>query len=280
MKPKLPSPSMVVSIIALVFAMSGLGLAASTVISSNHIKWVKNSVPASALKKGSIVSADLAPKSVGSSNLQDYSITGAKVAPATITGADLTSGSVTSAQLAHGAVTSQALAPQAVTSAAVAPSAISPTELGQRVQQQFAPFFTYAASAALPSSNGAVNAVSGINGSYLDANQNATNNPFAVETITPDHVTQITGASALYTETPSGEQPPGLAVLLINGGQGQPNGQSIVIDIGQQLPPGDLNVSVPANSTIAWQFVETPIPTQTITAAEVATTVSLQQQVQ
>lgn len=277
MKPKLPSSAMVVSVIALVFAISGLGLAASNVISSNHIKWVRNSVPASALKKGSIVSADLAthavqqsnlaPKSVGSTNLQDYSITSPKVAPAAITGLNI----------GPGAVTGQALAPQSVSAPAIKPGAVAQTALSDLVKQQFAPTTSYAASAALPSTNGAVNAVSGISGDYPDASQNTTNTLSDVETITPDYVTRITGASALYTEMPSGEQPPGLAILVINGGQGQPNGQSIAIDIGEQIPAGDLNVSVPANSTVAWKFVETPIPTQTITAAEVATTLSMQQ---
>lgn len=275
MRSKRPQPALVVSIVALVFAMSGLGIAATGMISSTKIKWVANSVPASALKKGSITSAQIGKNAVTSNGLAFKSVTSSKVSDYAITAGEIAPQAVTSTAIAPSAVTSPAIAPAAVVVNKLAPNAVVPSNLDLSVASEFAPTTTYAASAALPGSSGAVTARIGITGDFSDPTQNTSATESQVQFITPNTTTKLVGASASFTVNPGPNVQSGIVVLFVNGGNGHPNGEAVSVPIGGQLPA--VSITLPPNSTLSWEVDLIPDPLQTFNASQLAMTVSIQQ---
>lgn len=112
---RVPSPSMIVAIAALVVALGGSAVAIDRAGNAANVARGKNS----ALPKNSVTAKQIAPNAVATSELKNGAIAGVDVGPATLTG-DL---------IAPQAVTSQLLAPEAVTSQALAAGAVGTEKL-------------------------------------------------------------------------------------------------------------------------------------------------------
>ena len=97
MKRFAPSPSMVVSLLALVVALSGTAYAAATINGKN-------------IKKGTITSKQVKDKSLIGRDIKDKSLTGADLKDGSVDSADLKDGGVDSADLKDGSVSAAKLA--------------------------------------------------------------------------------------------------------------------------------------------------------------------------
>ncbi|MBF4764057.1 hypothetical protein ISU07_13055 [Nocardioides islandensis] len=91
------SPSLVISVLALVVATSTGAYAASTLAP-------KNSVVSKSIKNHEVKTKDLAYLSVRSTTLADHAVTGSKLADGSVTGAKIVDGSVAGADLGAGQV--------------------------------------------------------------------------------------------------------------------------------------------------------------------------------
>jgi hypothetical protein len=118
-----PSPAMIVALIALVFSMTGTGIAAKSLITGKQIK--DRSITAKDIANGAITQKKLAKGAVARANLAARSVTSAALAPNAITSAALAPNAITSAAVAPNAITSAALAPNAVTEQALAANSVS-----------------------------------------------------------------------------------------------------------------------------------------------------------
>jgi len=94
-----PTPAFVVSMIALVFSISGFAAALPG----------KGTVKRDDLAKNAVTARSIAPGAVGSRALAGSAVTSEKIAPKAVTGVLLAPGAVTSDKIAPGAVTGGAL---------------------------------------------------------------------------------------------------------------------------------------------------------------------------
>lgn len=101
MKRFTPTPSMVVSMIALVVALSGTAYAAATINGKN-------------IKKGTITSKQIKDKTVTGRDIRNKTITGADIKDGAVFGPDLAASSVDSSKIADGSVSAADLATGAV----------------------------------------------------------------------------------------------------------------------------------------------------------------------
>ena len=108
-----PSPALVISIIALLFAMTGTGIAAKSLITGKQIK--DGSITAKDLANGAVTQKKLGKGAVATGNLAPKAVTSGVLAPNAVTDQALAPNAVTSASLAAEAVTGKAIKPGAVT---------------------------------------------------------------------------------------------------------------------------------------------------------------------
>lgn len=97
MRNRLPSPAMLVALLALFVAL-GAGAYAAT-------KAPKNSVTSKSIKNGQVSSKDLKDASVSGTDVADGSLNGADVADDSLTGADVADDSLTGADIANDSLT-------------------------------------------------------------------------------------------------------------------------------------------------------------------------------
>ena len=102
-----------ISIIALVFAMTGTGIAAKSLITGKQIK------------DGSITGKDLAKNAVTAKNVAPNAITEGKLADSAVTGRKLAKSAVTGDKVAAKAIGAGALAPDSVTTASLNPESVN-----------------------------------------------------------------------------------------------------------------------------------------------------------
>lgn len=114
---------MIVALIALVFAMTGTGIAAKTLITGKQIK--DGSITSKDLAKGAVAAVNLQKNAVGPTNLQTNAVTADKIADSVVSTRKLANQAVTGEKVAPGAIGSAALAAQSVTTAALTPGSVS-----------------------------------------------------------------------------------------------------------------------------------------------------------
>ena len=100
------TPGMAVAIVALMVALGGTAVAAST------------------LANGSVTSAKIANSAVTSAKIANAAVQSAKIANGSVASAKIANSAVTSAKIANSAVTSAKIANSAVTSAKIAPGTL------------------------------------------------------------------------------------------------------------------------------------------------------------
>lgn len=112
----MPSPAMLVAMIALAVALGGTSYAA--------VNLSKNSVGSKQLKKKSVTTAKLKNKSVSTAKLKKDAVNTAKLQAEAVTRANIKSGAIASAELADGSVTEAKLAVGAVTNSQLADGSV------------------------------------------------------------------------------------------------------------------------------------------------------------
>jgi hypothetical protein len=110
---RLPSPAMVVAVLAMMVALGGSALAVT------------------AAKKNSVVTKSIKNGAVKTKKLADGAVKEAKIASAAVTEAKLADGSVSSAKIADNAVTGAKIADDSVTNAEIANDAVGNGELDE-----------------------------------------------------------------------------------------------------------------------------------------------------
>jgi hypothetical protein len=115
---RMPRASLVISILALVVAMSGAAVAAQGTLSSKQI--TDNGIKSVDLKDG---------KAVFTQDVRDENLTGNDVAPDSLAAADLAPDSADSDEIAANAVTSEEVADNAVNSGEIAANAVGTQEV-------------------------------------------------------------------------------------------------------------------------------------------------------
>jgi hypothetical protein len=115
---RMPRASLVISIFALIVAMSGAAVAAQGTLSSKQIK--DNGIKSVDLKDG---------KAVFSQDVRDENLTGNDVAPDSLAAADLAPNSADSDEIADNGVTSGEIADNAVNSGEIADNAVNSGEI-------------------------------------------------------------------------------------------------------------------------------------------------------
>ena len=120
---KRQSPALVVSLIALIVALSGTATAASGLISSKQLK--KNAVTSKKIKNGEVTGKDLGPNSVDTTKVTDGSLATGDLADLSVTTGKLANDAVTTAKIANNAVTTAKIADNAVTTAKIANDAVN-----------------------------------------------------------------------------------------------------------------------------------------------------------
>ena len=113
MKPsiKMPSPAMLVALLALFVALGGSAYAVNKV-GTNQIK--NNAVTTPKLKNNAVTTAKVANGAIKSAKLGEASVTGSKVAQQAIGGPNLADFSISADKLEGGSVTESKLAPGSV----------------------------------------------------------------------------------------------------------------------------------------------------------------------
>ena len=117
---RMPKASMIISMLALLIAMSGVAAAASGQFSSKEIR--DNGIKSVDLKDN---------KAVFSQDVRDDNLTGNDVAPDSLAAADLAPNSADTDEIAENAVTSEEIADNAVNSAEIADNAVNSGEIAQ-----------------------------------------------------------------------------------------------------------------------------------------------------
>jgi hypothetical protein len=115
---RMPRASLVISVLALIVAMSGAAVAAQGTLSSKQIK--DNGIKSVDLKDG---------KAVFTQDVRDENLTGNDVAPDSLAAADLAPDSADSDEIAANAVTSEEVADNAVNSGEIAANAVGTQEV-------------------------------------------------------------------------------------------------------------------------------------------------------
>lgn len=128
---RLPSPALVVAMIALMVALGGSALAVNAAKNSVTSKSIKNSaVKTKKLANGSVKETKLADGAVTTAKVADAAITTGKLANAAVTTDKLADASVTTAKLADDSVNGAKLAADSVTGSEIASGSVGNTELG------------------------------------------------------------------------------------------------------------------------------------------------------
>jgi hypothetical protein len=113
----LPSPALIVAVIALILALGGSALAVTAV--------KKNSVTTKSIKNAAVKTKKLADGAVKETKIATAAVTSAKLADAAVSTGKLADDAVTSAKLADDAVTSSELAAGSVGNAELASESVS-----------------------------------------------------------------------------------------------------------------------------------------------------------
>jgi hypothetical protein len=111
------SPATVISVLALVAALSG-GTAWAATIGTAQIK------------NGAVTTAKIADGAVTTPKVKNLAVTGGKIASGAVTGSKIATGAVSSGKLASNAVTGSKIAAGAVTSTTIAPASVTTDAIG------------------------------------------------------------------------------------------------------------------------------------------------------
>jgi len=119
---RIPSPAMLVAMVALMVALGGSALAVTA---------AKNSVTTKSIKNGAVKSKKIAANGVKEKNLAAGAVTTGKLADRSVATGKLADGSVAAGKLADGSVVTGKLADDAVTNAKVADNAVETAQIAQ-----------------------------------------------------------------------------------------------------------------------------------------------------
>jgi hypothetical protein len=124
-----PSPALVVSVIALVAALTGTAgaLPGRNTVDGNDVK--RNAIKSKAIKNGQVKRADIAGGAVAGAQIADGAVAGAEIADDAVAGAQIADGAVAGAQIADGAVAGAQIADGAVAGAEIADGAVAAADL-------------------------------------------------------------------------------------------------------------------------------------------------------
>ena len=131
---KRQSPALVVSLIALIVALSGTATAASGLISSKQLK--KNAVTSKKIKNGEVKGKDLGLNVVDTTKVQDGSLATGDLADLSVTTNKLADLAVTTGKLANNAVTTAKIADNAVTTGKIANDAVNADKIAANAVSQ------------------------------------------------------------------------------------------------------------------------------------------------
>ena len=245
-----PSPSMVVATIALVFAATGTGIAATGAITGVDIT------------NGSITSADLATGAVTSADIATGAVTSADIATGGVTSLEIRDGAVVSKDIQNSTIGTQDIAPVARYDGADATAALLRILEGYK-------------AAAIPGPAGSVGAVGaagdlgpggfsfnsisadiplagGDFGRYYGMTGPGANSYAAAATTSPAVPTTISNGRVDLLEVPS-DAPLMIEVgVTVARGTPQATGQSCIIPLGQTGCTFPGPVKVPAGAPLAW----------------------------
>jgi hypothetical protein len=125
MRRNYPTPSTLIALIALVFAMTGAAAALPGHKSVKGDDLANNSVSSKAIKKNAVASKQLKNKAVTTTKIADGAVLGSKIAAGTITADKLLDGAVTSTKIADGAVSDAKIADDAITRQKIKASSVT-----------------------------------------------------------------------------------------------------------------------------------------------------------
>jgi hypothetical protein len=136
-----PSPALVISLLALFVALSGVGYAATQIgtaqIKNGAVtakKLHKNAVTKAKIKNNAVTKVKIKNGSVGTNKLIDLSVTTGKLADAAVTSDKLADQAVTTDKLADASVTTGKLADASVTGSKIGADAVGSAQLGTTQQ--------------------------------------------------------------------------------------------------------------------------------------------------
>ena len=242
-----PSPSMVVATIALVFAATGTGIAATGAITGVDIT------------NGSITSADLATGAVTSADIATGAVTSADIATGGVTSLEIRDGAVVSKDIQNSTIGTQDIAPVARYDGADAKAALLRILEGYK-------------AAAIPGPAGSVGAAGDLGPGGFSFNSISANIPVgtlnferfygntgpgaqtfaAAATTAPAVPTTISNGRVDLLEVPS-DAPLMIEVgVTVARGTPQATGQSCIIPLGQTGCTFPGPVKVPAGAPLAW----------------------------
>lgn len=119
---RMPSPAMLVAVVALFVALGGSALAVTA---------AKNSVKSKSIKNGQVKTKDLANAAVNAQKLADAAVGTAKLTDNAVSTQKLADGSVTTPKLADGAVATDKIADNAVSTAKIADDSVTTAKIPQ-----------------------------------------------------------------------------------------------------------------------------------------------------
>ncbi len=120
---RIPSPGLLVGVIALVLALAGSAVALPGKGSVDKNDLAKGAVTKKAIKKGAVTKKALAANAVATSALADGAVTTPKLASGAVEGGKIAASAVDGAKIAAGAVDGGKIADGVVTTAKLAPEA-------------------------------------------------------------------------------------------------------------------------------------------------------------
>ena len=273
-----PSPSMVVATIALVFAATGTGIAATGAITGVDIT------------NGSITSADLATGAVTSADLATGAVKSVDLATGAVTSADLATGAVTSPKIPGGTITSRTIQNGSIETEDIAPVARYDGEAAKAAMIRIAEGFRAAAIPGPAGPVGAVGSAGDLGPGGFSFNSISANIPIGVlnferfygntgpgaqtfaaaATTAPAVPTTISNGRVDLLEVPS-DAPLVIEVgVTVARGTPQATGQSCIIPLGQTGCTFPGPVKVPAGAPVAWLVtVFDPPPSSAFSAFKV-----------
>ncbi len=119
---RLPSPAMIVAVLALLIGLSGSALAVNA---------AKNSVTTKSIRNNAVKTKKIANEAVKTKKLADNAVKGAKLADGSVTETKLAAKAVTTEKLGEDAVTAAKLADDSVTNAKIGDKAVDNGELAE-----------------------------------------------------------------------------------------------------------------------------------------------------
>jgi hypothetical protein len=120
-----PSPSLVISMLALFVALTGTATALNGQNMIDHNDLQAHVVHTGKIHGGAVTTAKLADKAVTNAKIDDGQVTTAKIAPAAVTFSRIAGGAVGTSRIAQGAVIADKLAGAAVTTPKLADKAVT-----------------------------------------------------------------------------------------------------------------------------------------------------------